>query len=84
MAVTAEEHVRIRAYHLWEANGRPEGRDLEFWEQAQQSLADGEHRDPRPRPKASRRAAGAQPAIAIKAAGDGADRRAAPRRGRKS
>ncbi len=26
-----EESTRIRAYHLWEQAGRPEGRDLEFW-----------------------------------------------------
>ena len=38
MAFDSEEHIRVRAYHLWEANGRPEGRDLEFWTQAQQAL----------------------------------------------
>ena len=36
MAFDTEELIRVRAYHLWEAHGRPEGRDLEFWEQAQQ------------------------------------------------
>jgi hypothetical protein len=30
-----EERVRVRAYHLWEAAGRPEGRDREFHEQAE-------------------------------------------------
>jgi hypothetical protein len=39
MAFEAEDRIRVRAYHLWEANGRPEGRDLEFWEQARQSIA---------------------------------------------
>ncbi|HEY7576327.1 MAG TPA: DUF2934 domain-containing protein [Acetobacteraceae bacterium] len=39
MAFEVEDHIRVRAYHLWEANGRPEGRDLEFWEQARQSIA---------------------------------------------
>jgi hypothetical protein len=39
MAFEIEEHIRVRAYHLWEANGRPEGRDLEFWEQARQTIS---------------------------------------------
>ena len=39
MAFEIEEHIRVRAYHLWEANGRPEGRDLEFWEQARQAIS---------------------------------------------
>lgn len=25
---------RVRAYFLWEQDGRPEGRDLDFWERA--------------------------------------------------
>jgi hypothetical protein len=41
MAFETEDHIRVRAYHLWEANGRPEGRDLEFWERAQQSASEG-------------------------------------------
>ena len=28
------QRVRERAYHLWEANGKPHGRDIEFWERA--------------------------------------------------
>ena len=31
-----EDKVRVRAYHLWEAEGRPEGRDGEFWARALQ------------------------------------------------
>lgn len=30
--------VRTRARALWEAAGRPEGRDREFWEQAQKEV----------------------------------------------
>jgi hypothetical protein len=41
MALEGEDHIRVRAYHLWEANGRPEGRDLEFWEKARQITPDG-------------------------------------------
>ena len=29
-----ERRVRERAYHLWEQEGRPHGRDTEFWERA--------------------------------------------------
>ena len=29
-----EERIRERAYHIWEANGRPLGHDTEFWRQA--------------------------------------------------
>jgi hypothetical protein len=30
-----EERVRQRAYQLWEEDGCPEGRDVEFWERAE-------------------------------------------------
>src|SRR5580698_6631904 len=29
-----EELLRLRAYYLWEADGRPEGRSHEYWEKA--------------------------------------------------
>jgi len=29
-----EDRVRQRAYELWEKEGKPEGADLRFWEQA--------------------------------------------------
>lgn len=28
---TFEQSVRVEAYHLWEAAGRPEGREHDFW-----------------------------------------------------
>ncbi|MDP9096864.1 MAG: DUF2934 domain-containing protein [Pseudomonadota bacterium] len=31
---TIEQHIRERAYSLWEKEGSPPGRDLEFWERA--------------------------------------------------
>ena len=34
----ANEMVRTRARELWEINGRPTGRDLEFWLQAEREL----------------------------------------------
>jgi len=35
--VRADE-IRVRAYELWEQAGKPEGRDDEFWQQAEQAL----------------------------------------------
>jgi hypothetical protein len=34
-----EEGIRKRAYYLWEASGRPEGRDHEFWSRARELIA---------------------------------------------
>lgn len=30
-----EQRIRERAYHLWEADGRPHGRHEEYWERAE-------------------------------------------------
>ena len=30
------QRIRERAYHLWEADGRPEGQDVEYWERARE------------------------------------------------
>lgn len=29
-----EDRIKERAYHLWQKEGSPEGRDKEFWERA--------------------------------------------------
>jgi len=34
-----EERIRVRAYHLWQTDGCPEGRDQEFWERARELIA---------------------------------------------
>lgn len=34
-----EDRIRERAYHIWEASGRPFGRDQEFWQQACELIA---------------------------------------------
>src|SRR4051794_5841214 len=34
-----EERVRNRAYHLWETEGKPHGRDVEYWERARELVA---------------------------------------------
>jgi hypothetical protein len=31
-----EQRVREVAYQLWESNGKPAGRDIEFWERARE------------------------------------------------
>jgi hypothetical protein len=32
-----EDEIRQQAYHFWEADGRPEGRDLDYWLKAMQA-----------------------------------------------
>jgi hypothetical protein len=34
-----EQRVRQRAYHLWETEGKPHGRDVEYWERARELIA---------------------------------------------
>jgi len=36
--MVAEENIRIRSYLLWEAAGKPDGQELEFWLRAQADL----------------------------------------------
>ncbi len=40
LELTPERDARIRerAYHLWEADGRPHGREDEFWERAEELI----------------------------------------------
>ena len=38
-AAVKEQSIREHAYHLWEQDGRPEGRDLEYWVRALQARA---------------------------------------------
>ncbi len=35
-----ESRIRECAYHLWESNGKPYGRDVEFWQRARQIIAE--------------------------------------------
>jgi hypothetical protein len=54
-----EDLIRRKAFELWEAEGRPDGRSEEFWEQAKASLAAGAEktagRAPRTRTTATRK-----------------------------
>jgi hypothetical protein len=38
MTNPSEHQIRARAHELWEQAGKPEGRDDEFWQQAEQAL----------------------------------------------
>ena len=39
----SEQHIRERAYALWERAGSPPNRELEFWLQAEDELVGPEH-----------------------------------------
>ena len=39
VATPLDERIRLRAYQLWESDGRPAGRDEEFWERARELIA---------------------------------------------
>ena len=40
MPSPSDEQIRIRAHQLWELAGRPEGREEEFWHEAERELKD--------------------------------------------
>ena len=40
MATDLIKRIRERSYQIWEQEGRPEGRDLDHWLQAERELAD--------------------------------------------
>jgi hypothetical protein len=40
-----QQRIRERAYHLWEQDGRPEGREAEYWERARELEAIASHPD---------------------------------------
>jgi hypothetical protein len=33
-----DHRIRERAYHLWEMDGKPHGRDIEYWERARELI----------------------------------------------
>ena len=41
-----EEQIRTRAHQLWELAGEPEGREDEFWHEAERELKDGATTNP--------------------------------------
>jgi hypothetical protein len=44
MEKPTEEQIRSRAHELWEQAGKPEGREDEFWRQAERELNETERR----------------------------------------
>ncbi|AZO69857.1 MAG: DUF2934 domain-containing protein [Mesorhizobium sp.] len=42
-----EDRIRQRAYELWEKDGKPEGADLRFWEQAMSEIDEEDQRQDR-------------------------------------
>ena len=38
-----DARIRERAYHLWEADGRPHGREKEYWERAEDLIGMEDH-----------------------------------------
>ena len=46
MTQPTEKEIMARAYEIWERNGRPEGREEEFWHQAEQELRNEDKSSP--------------------------------------
>jgi hypothetical protein len=38
MEKPTEEQIRVRAYVLWELAGKPDGREHEFWHEAEKEI----------------------------------------------
>jgi hypothetical protein len=48
MAKPTQEEITLRAYQIWEENNKPEGRDEEFYHQAEKELSEGQLDGPTP------------------------------------
>ena len=46
--MVGEQDIRIRSYLLWEAAGRPHGRDTDFWLRARAELETEAGQEPKP------------------------------------
>jgi hypothetical protein len=40
-----QERIRQRAYELWEASGKSEGSEMDFWLQAEREIKEGKSSD---------------------------------------
>ncbi len=45
-AKRTDERVRVRAYELWEKDGRPHGRNDEYWTEALRQIHEEDRLDP--------------------------------------
>jgi len=59
-SASTEHAIRERAYYLWEQDGRPHGRDIEFWNRAAAEAV--------AKPKRARAAAATAKAVPVKTA----------------
>jgi hypothetical protein len=46
MAQPTGKEIKNRAYEIWERNGRPEGKEDEFWKVAEQELRNEDKSSP--------------------------------------
>jgi hypothetical protein len=46
MTQPTEKQIKNRAYEIWERNGRPEGKEGEFWQLAEQELRNEDKSSP--------------------------------------
>ncbi|WP_084030623.1 DUF2934 domain-containing protein [Bradyrhizobium paxllaeri] len=46
MGEPTEKEIQNRAYQIWERNGRPEGKEDEFWRLAEQELRNEDKSSP--------------------------------------
>ena len=46
MPKPSEDQIRTRAHQLWEAAGKPDGHDQEFWAEAERQLAEDAANNP--------------------------------------
>jgi hypothetical protein len=46
MREPTEQEIKNRAYEIWERNGRPEGKEEEFWRLAEQELRNEDKSSP--------------------------------------
>jgi hypothetical protein len=46
LAQPTEKEIKNRAYEIWERNGRPEGKEDEFWQLAEQELRNEDKSSP--------------------------------------
>jgi hypothetical protein len=46
MTEPTEQEIKKRAYEIWERNGKPEGKEDEFWRLAEQELRNEDKSSP--------------------------------------
>jgi hypothetical protein len=46
MTQPTDKEIKNRAYEIWERNGKPEGKEDEFWQQAEQELRNEDKSSP--------------------------------------